>query len=237
MGNLSADEQTALCQQLKDRKRKQPDCECSSDLKEMRSEMSRISSLLEKYVGSNEQIMQKMQDNIDDIKTQINDMKTSNEQTINIMQKNVDTMITEINDIKSSTSNMSSEQKIIQSQITQIEKSMSQGENKIKTIESELKILKQSSQTTSSKLENQLCLGEQIIQEIQNRNYREKNIMLVGIPEPTSSKAGERVVKDETNVLNVISAVSSDIVNHQKYFVLGSQIRARTAVSRYASTQ
>lgn len=55
------------------RKRLKPDsdCSCSEDIREMRSEMSRISVLLEKYVGSNEQILQNMQDSITEIKTQI----------------------------------------------------------------------------------------------------------------------------------------------------------------------
>lgn len=199
------------------RKRKKPDnceCQCSDDLEEMRSEISRISSLLEKYVGSNEQVLLAIQDNIADIKSQITDMKSSNEQTITIMQTNVDKVITEINYVKLSTSSMLSEQKDIKNHVTRLEQSISQGENKLKSLESDLNNLK----TPPIKPEK---LSEQLIQEIQNRNNRQKNIIVVGLPEPTLSKSEERLAKDEADIMNLIFAMDNDIPKPIKIFRIG----------------
>ncbi|CAH2103807.1 unnamed protein product [Euphydryas editha] len=210
--------------QITFRKRKKPndyECECLDELKDMRSEISRISSLLEKYIGSNEQILEKMQENITDIKNQISDMKSSNEKTIKLIQNNVDKVVTEINDIKSSTSSMLAEQSSIKRDMTRLEQSLSLGENKIKVLESDLNKLKHSSQVT--KLENQLCLGEQIIQEVQNRNNREKNIIIVGLPELTSSKTEESMAKDEADVLNIITSLCADIPKPVKIFRIGKR--------------
>lgn len=218
LGNPNMDTQITY------RKRKKPElheCECSNDLKEMRSEMSRISSLLEKYTGSHEQVLQKMQESITEIKNQISDMKSSNEHTINVIQQNVDKVITEINDIKLSTSSLQTEQKNTNSHVARLENSITLSENRVKSLETDLNNLKQSSYTTPVKPENQLCFGEQIIQEFQNRNTREKNIILVGLPEPTSTKLEERMAKDEADVLNIISTVSADIPNPIKIFRIG----------------
>lgn len=201
-------------------KRRWPnDCECSKDLTEMRSEMSRISSLLEKYVGSNEQIMQKMQDSIADIKTQITDIKSTNEQTTNIIREKVDGAMTQINDIKSTTSSVLSDQKDIKTHVAKLEEAITLGETKIKSLESDFNNIK--SQKTSPNLDNQFGLGEQIIQEVQNRNNREKNILLVGIPEPVSTRAEERIPKDEASVLDVMSLLITDIPKPTKVFRIG----------------
>lgn len=218
LGNPNMDTQITY------RKRKQREvheCECSTDLKELRLEMSRISSLLEKYTGSHDQVLQKMQENITEIKNQITDMKSSNQQTIHVIQTNVDKVFTDINDIKLSTSNLLTEQNNIRSHVTRLENSITLGENKIKSLETDLNNLKDSSLTTLAKPENQLCLGEQIIQELQNRNAKEKNIILVGLPEPTSTKLEERMAKDEADVLNIISTINTDIQIPIKIFRIG----------------
>lgn len=164
------------------RKRKVPcdiECSCSEDLKEMRSEISRIGSLLEKYVGSNEQILKNMQENITDIKNQITDIKSSNERTINSMQV------------------------------------------KIESLEADIKSIKMSSKTSPTTSVNELFASEQIIQEMQNRSNRDKNIILLGLPEPIASNSNERSTKDEAQVLKIISQVSAGIPNPSKVFRIG----------------
>lgn len=155
------------------------ECSCSKDLKEMRSEISHIGSLLEKYVGSNEQILKNMQESITDIKNQITDIKSSNEQTINAMQI------------------------------------------KIESLEADLKSVKMSSETSPTTLVNELFVSEKIIQEMQNRSNRDKNILLVGLPEQIACNSNERSAKDEADVLKIISQVSEGIPNPSKVFRIG----------------
>lgn len=81
-------------------------------------ELHRIGSLLDKYVGSSEQIMNKMQESITDIKLQMSELKSSNEQTVYLIRENT----TQINEIKSSTSSIAMEQKSLNLTVTQLEK-------------------------------------------------------------------------------------------------------------------
>jgi hypothetical protein len=145
----------------------------------MRSEMSRISSLLEKYIESNEQIMKNMQENITDIKHQITEIKLSGERSFNAMKI------------------------------------------KMESLEFDLNKLKVSSKTVPFTLEHKLTIGEQIIQEMQNRSNREKNIVLVGLSEQIATTAESRVSKDEADVLKIISLVSIDILKPIKVFRIG----------------
>lgn len=85
------------------RKRKVPsdiECSCSDDIREMRSEISRISSLLEKYVESNEQILKTMQSNITEIKNQITEMQSSNDHTHKSVQNKIELLESDINQLK-----------------------------------------------------------------------------------------------------------------------------------------
>lgn len=163
------------------RKRKVPsdiECSCSDDIREMRSEISRISSLLEKYVESNEQILKTMQSNITEIKNQITEMQSSNDHTHKSVQ------------------------------------------NKIELLESDINQLKMREFTTKTS-EKDVVLGEKNIQEIQLRSNREKNVVLVGLPEQIVSSPEERSTKDQADVFRIISLVSPGIPNPSKVFRVG----------------
>lgn len=210
--------------QITFRKRKEPErdeCQCSAEVRDMRSEIVRIGSLLEKYVESNENILLKMQENIADIKEQIGDMKTSNEQTINTIRNTMGGIMTQINDIKSTTTSVLAEQTEIKEHVKKFEMSISLGETKMKSLEAEITNIKQSSQTTTFTQEKQLHQEEQIIQEVQNRNNREKNIVLVGLPESSLSNREERMSKDENDVLRIITSLSTEIPKPIKVFRIG----------------
>ncbi|KAL0810050.1 hypothetical protein ABMA28_010870 [Loxostege sticticalis] len=210
--------------QITFRKRKEPErdeCQCSAEVRDMRSEIVRIGSLLEKYVDSNENILLKMHENIADIKEQISDMKTSNEQTINTIRNTMGGIMTQINDIKSTTTSVLAEQTEIKEHVKNLEMSISLGETKMKSLEAEITNIKQSSQTTTFTQEKQLHQEEQIIQEVQNRNNREKNIVLVGLPESSLSNREERMSKDENDVLRIITSLSTEIPKPIKVFRIG----------------
>lgn len=210
--------------QITFRKRKQPsdnNCECSNEIKEMRSELSRIGSLLEKYVGSSEQIMNKMQENITEIKSQMSELKSSNEQTVHLIRENT----TQINEIKSSTSNIEMKQKSLNLTVSQLEKQIFQGEQKIISLESDLNNLKLSTvQPSASKSDNQSSSNEQVIKEIMDRNNREKNIVLAGLSEQTSTTAEERISGDERDILNVTSQVCQNPPKPIKIFRIGKYV-------------
>lgn len=203
------------------RKRKQPfdhDCGYSHEIKEVRSELTRISTLLEKYVESNEHIMKSMQENITEVRTQMLQMKESNEKTTTLLRNDVIELKTELSKIKKSSPNMSTEHKDIQSHFTRLEAKV---DSKIKLLEDNFSKIKMPSQTTSSLTENQLCLNEQLVQEIQDRRNREKNIIIVGLPEPIAANDEERRLKDETEVQKIISLMDENTPKPIKTFRIG----------------
>lgn len=188
----------------------------------MRNELTRVASLLEKYVGSNEQIIIKMQDNISEVKTQIAEIKSTNEQTENFIQDNITEVKSQINDIKSSTSNIMLEQNSIKSRFSDLENKISTGETKLKSLESNFEKMKPSCVATPTTVfENQLHLNEKLVREVKERNEREKNIILVGLPEPNFPSAEERMAKDESDIFETTRSVSKDIPKPVKVVRIG----------------
>lgn len=70
-------------------------------------------------------------------------------------------------------------------------------------------------------MENDLYLNEQIFKEIQERSNREKNVILIGIPEQSSPSAGERISKDESDIWNITSSIVKDIPKPARIFRIG----------------
>lgn len=211
----------AIDTQITFRKRKYPDrsdCECISDIKLVRDELTRISSLLETYVETNTKIMNQMKNNMAEVKDEITELKTAHEQTRNLINTNIIEMTSNIQDIKSSTSEIASEQNRIKAQLSQLETKISQGENKIMSLESDFRQLKIMPESSAN---YQLSLNEQIIHEIQERKKREHNIIIAGVPEQTSSNVEQRLLNDESEVLKILSQINKDISKPTKIFRIG----------------
>ncbi|KOB66807.1 putative tick transposon, partial [Operophtera brumata] len=188
------------------RKRKHPlpekDCDCSHDITEIKSELSRMTSILEKYVESNQQMMNKLQMSINEVKTDITEMKSTNEQTASMFHANINEIKTQIDDIKSTSLIITSEQNKIKTQVTLMENKIASGENRLKSLEVK---------PSTPQFVNQACLSEQMLREFKERNNREKNIIIVGLPEQTSSTTEERISNDEAAVMSITCAVDKDI--------------------------
>lgn len=194
------------------RKRKQPidrDCECSYEFKEMRSELNRVSTLLEKYVESNEHILSKMQESIAEVQTQISEIKKSNEETNKSLRDNVIEVKTELHNLKKSSTIMFTEHKDTKNKITELEVQVN---NKIKSIEDYVNKL---NPQCSANTDTQLYYNEQIIREVQDRRNREKNIILVGLSEQISASA------DEIEVLKITSSIDPNIQKPVRIFRIG----------------
>lgn len=203
------------------RKRKKPeDCECSNNMKQMQSELSRMNSLLERYFSSNEQNIQKIQDDLANLKTEVLDIKASNEQISNVIRENVNEMKLQVNAIEATTSDVLAEQKILKNQVSRLENSFAQGDKKLQAVESEINRI---TKTTPNGMTDSQVLSEQSIQELHNRYNREKNVLLVGIPEPKSLNMEERSAIDEAEVLRIISSISTDTPKPTKVFRIGKQ--------------
>ncbi|KOB78836.1 putative tick transposon [Operophtera brumata] len=203
------------------RKRKR-ECDCGQETKEIRAELKSMTSLLEKFIDSNASIMSQMQVSIADVKTQITEIKVTNEQTISLIRENLAEVKTQITDIKSSSHIMSLEQTNIKVHVNQLEKEIAKGQNKIQSLESELNSFKLTAPLPSnSQTVTQPRMDEKLIREVQDRNARERNIIIVGVPEQTSSNAEERTCKDEADVMNITNLLIKDIPKPIKVIRIG----------------
>ncbi|CAG4945179.1 unnamed protein product [Parnassius apollo] len=132
---------------IRKRKKMDHDCDCKAEMQGLRSEVSRMNNLLEKFVISQEKLMTDMRENI----------KTLNE---------------EIKDIKSSTSGIVKDQDNIKGCITDLNSKFSTHEDRLTCLEGSLKT--STTTTIDSSEPNQLRKYEEIIQEIKERKKREK---------------------------------------------------------------
>lgn len=212
------------------RKRKHPmpeqPCECSYEIKEIRGELTRMTSMLEKYVESNQNIISQMQESITEVKTQITDLKTSNEKAINLIQDNLGEAKAQISDIKSTSLSLQIEQNIIKTHVTQLESKITFGENKLSKLETELcqkPILPSSAPSTF-----QSYINEEMMRELKVRNEREKNIIIVGLSEHITSNVTERISKDESAVMDMTRAVEFNIPKPSRVFRIGKYIPGKS---------
>lgn len=163
--------------------------------------------------------MNKVQESISEINNQITEIKTSNAQTINLLHENVKEVFSQINEIKSSSSSIALEQNSINTKLTMLENKISINEKKIQTLESSTVISKPEISLTNNDFKT--SLDETLIREIRDRNEREKNIIIAGVPEQNSRSAEERIQKDELDVMTITRLISTDIPKPIKIIRLG----------------
>ncbi|CAK1543177.1 unnamed protein product [Leptosia nina] len=200
------------------RKRKQPlepECTCSTEMKEIRSEMNRFGDILEKYVESNSQIMTKLQENITEIKTQITELKSNNKHAISL----INNQSIQINEIKSVTSIMDTEQKELKSNIIELEKQCKLSETKLNKLENKIKTVGTENEKNPNTL--QLIQNEHIIQEMQERSRRERNFIIKGIPEFDNISEEERIIKLKSKILDITSQMCRDLPEPVSVYRLG----------------
>lgn len=205
--------------QITIRKRKHPDdghgcCHNDGDIQDLRTEIARISKLVESLTCVNRETLV----NVSEMRTQLVDMKLSNEQNFSSITHNVHEVKKQMNEIQDSMLNLAKEQKQIKAQMSVLEKKISLGEEKIKVIESDLANVKNFEPIAS---ESQILAEEKVIHEVQERNNRQKNIIVAGINEQTSTNAKDRQSLDMDMVTNIISKLVKDAPPPIKVYRIG----------------
>ncbi|KAH9637817.1 hypothetical protein HF086_017595 [Spodoptera exigua] len=183
----------------------------------MRSDLSRVSSLLEKYIDSNAQMIKEMNASIVEVKSELVDLRTSYEQTKSLIKSNAADITAQIQNVQSTTTQLTTEQCHIKSQLTQFENKIVNNQNKIQNLETNISKIQLDPHSSHS----ELSVNEQIFREIQDRNRRQNNIIIVGISEQVCINTQERILKDESDVLNVITSINSNITKPYKIFRIG----------------
>lgn len=174
------------------RKRKQQENPCCDCATELQDFRKDIFDMLQKFTNTQEATMSYMRENITEMKTQLGEIKVS---------------------IQS----LNNEQISMKSQISNLTLKTSATDNKIQTLEAEITVLKNN--YVASVPESRF--DENIMHELQERASREKNIIMVGIPECKTPNIDEGRSYDAAEVFNIINNLIPDCPKPARIFRLG----------------
>lgn len=144
-----------------------------------------------------------------EIMTMITTINTNQKAFMDKISSDVSVIKEQMNDIKLSINNLTAEQGIIKSNISDIQGKHLVTEKKLEALNSEIDLLKTSPATSSM---NPLVANpcETIMTEIKEREIRSKNFIIVGIPEPVSANRDQRMNMDTQEVVKVVKTISID---------------------------
>lgn len=168
------------------------DCDCVKSIADLRID---IMNLLKNFTISQNEHMTSMREDISQIKNQMDNVQSTTEHLV--IEHN--TMLAEINDLKS-------------------QKALS--EQKIKALENDFNALKAGASPkiiSSAPASSQ----EELIREINERSYREKNIIIIGITEPHGAEGEGRRSFDEKEALTIIHETTKCLPTSVKTSRLG----------------
>ncbi|XP_063384887.1 uncharacterized protein LOC134670996 [Cydia fagiglandana] len=174
-----ADEDPSDKPQITFRKRKEPDPDLSlrEDIQCLRADMK---SFLNNFTASQNVLMSKMQQDIAEIKDQISEIRVS-------------------------TNKVTEEQNNLKIELNQVKTQCAQNQTSINCLRSDMDIVK-NSQPSSSQSCN-LVDYEQVLTELQDRTQRQKNIIIIGIPELSAENKSDKINYDINEVQKIIQAV------------------------------
>lgn len=129
------------------------------------------------------------------------DMISVLETNLKPMRDDICAMKYQIDDIKSSTEKLLAENNNIKKEVSQLQKTSSATVSKITSLETEIEKLKITQPLQSS---SQIFAGETIIYEMQERERRSKNIIVVGLPESTNADDSVRNGEDVSSIQKIL---------------------------------
>jgi hypothetical protein len=187
------DEDTLDKPQITFRKRKEPDPDLSirEDIQCLRNDMK---TFLVSFSTSQNEIMSRMQQDMTEIKNQLCDIRVS-------------------------TNKLIEDQHNLKTELNLVKTQCAQNEIGIKCLRNDMDIVK-SSQPSSSQSQN-FPVYEKVLTELQDRTQRQKNIIIVGIPELTVENKTDKLNYDTNEVLKIIQTIDTNCPEPLKIFRIG----------------
>lgn len=139
-------------------------------------------------------------------------------ENFNSLNKDVSVIKEQVNNIKSTTDKLTLEQDNLKKDITSIQDFRNATEIKMESIESVLNKINTASSFSSSTV---IQAKEEIVNELNERNLRCKNIIISGIAEPISTDPKHRREKDKSECLSIIRNIYPDCPEPHKIIRLG----------------
>ncbi|KAF9800278.1 hypothetical protein SFRURICE_010484 [Spodoptera frugiperda] len=173
-----------------------------------------------KQLDDNEYIrteLSEMRKQMSEMMTMLKNLTTTQNEFTKKITKDITTIKEQIDGIKSTTDNLTIEQNNIKSDVTSLRNANEITEKKINEISHTVQLLKSEQAQAFSSNETQ----EDIIAEINERELRSKNIVISGIPEPTSLNKDQRISMDKQEVVNLLKLIDNDYPEPEKIMRLG----------------
>lgn len=162
---------------------------------------------------------------IAEIKKQMSEMlellkSSKNEQTesINKLSLNVAAIKAEVGSISSTMQNIVLENKKLKDQLSKLSVAAENTEKKVEVLEADVNNLK--NMPPSSSIQTTATYDE-IFTEIEERNFRAKNIIVIGVPEPQNDTVTGRQDYDKTEIMQITGLVYNGCPQPTGIFRLG----------------
>ncbi|XP_061715574.1 uncharacterized protein LOC133523842 [Cydia pomonella] len=172
----------------------------------------------------NDQIVNELSDLRKEIAEMMIFMRTtSSTQSENIskLRQDITDIKSQVNTISNNMATMSTEQDKLRTDVQRLVASTEATEERIKLLESDINLLKSSSPGCTNQTPITYESYDKLINECQERNIRNKNIVIAGIIESTAENAAERLEHDTQEVLKITKMVLNDCPDPQQIFRLG----------------
>lgn len=167
------------------------------EIAELRTQTSKIMTILTSLRDNQNEFIEKINKDVNDIKNQISDIKIT-------------------------TDYLKAEQNIIKTDISDIVNKNVAIECKIKNLETEFQLLKENqTQTNPTMISFNETHFQDMLNEINERETRNKNIIINGIKEQESNDKDQRKNLDTKEVVEIIKSINNDCPSPLKVFRLG----------------
>ncbi|CAH2108466.1 unnamed protein product [Euphydryas editha] len=175
-------------------KRKYMDDDVKTELCQIREQMTEMMAMLKSLTTNQNNFIAKTSADITVIKEQVNGLKSTFEY-------------------------LSSEHKVMKSNIAQLlEKSIST-DKKVEVLESDVQQMKDLPLMSPQSFN--LQIQENFMAEVNDRNLRSKNIVIIGVPEPKATNNIDRKEMDKKEVMKIITMINSECSEPVNIFRLG----------------
>lgn len=174
-----------------------------------------------KQIDDNEQLkheISEMRTQMSEMMTYLKSINTAQSENLNKLCLDVTAIKEQVNAISHTVEHLSTEQNKMKSDLANVSQNHQISIQRIEHLEQDIQQLKSSNMSLATAVQP-VC--ENIMAEINERNQRSKNIIMLGVPEPIANTQTERNVIDKTVAISHIKAVSTDYPDPEKVIRLG----------------
>lgn len=151
----------------------------------------------------------------------LKDSAKSHNEKIDSINMNVSSIKDQLTEIKNTTQHLIAENANFKVQISSLTNSIDATNEKVKSLENDFQQIKSSTPTAPLAQKAIQTMCNDLIAELQEREERKKNIIIVGIPEPHCEDMSEKRKADREKVHEITSSIYAECPKSDKIIRLG----------------